>query len=69
MDEMKTILLFFFLLFGMFTFQVVNYIEFSEQMSRFANKGPRFTAQDGQSLCERVRALEKEPKECNFIKQ
>ena len=29
-----------------------------EQMNRFAAQGPRFTAQDGQALCERVRALE-----------
>lgn len=63
---MKAILLFFFLLFGMFTFQVVHYLEFSDQMSQFANKGPRFTAQDGQTLCERVRLLEKEPKPCRY---
>lgn len=25
---------------------------------QFINKGPRFTANDGQELCERVRALE-----------
>jgi hypothetical protein len=63
---MKMILLCFALLFGLFTFQVVHYIEFSEQMQRFANKGPRFTAQDGQSLCERVAKLEKEPKPCRY---
>ena len=65
---MKTILLFFFLLFGMFTFQIVHYLEFSEQMNRFANKGPRFTAQDGQSLCERVAKVEKEPQPCLYAR-
>jgi len=63
---MKAILLFFFLLFGMFTFQIVHYMEFSDQMARFANKGPRFTAHDGQVLCERVKALEKEPQPCRY---
>jgi hypothetical protein len=65
---MKTILLFFALLFGMFAFQIVHYLEFSDQMARFANKGPRFTANDGQVLCERVRLLEKEPQPCEFVK-
>ena len=65
---MKTILLFFALLFAMFTFQVVHYLEFSDQMVRFANKGPRFTAHDGQVLCERVARLEKEPQPCEYAK-
>lgn len=29
-----------------------------EQAQQFMAQGPRFTAQDGQALCERVRALE-----------
>ena len=29
-----------------------------DQMERFVAQGPRFTAADGQVLCERVRALE-----------
>lgn len=28
------------------------------QLHRFVNQGPRFTARDGQALCERVKALE-----------
>lgn len=63
---MKTILLFFALLFSMFTFQIVHYMEFSNKISQFANKGPRFTAQNGQDLCERVQSLEKEPKPCEY---
>lgn len=37
-----------------------------DQMERFAAKGPRFTAQDGQALCERVRALEATPAPCRY---
>lgn len=29
-------------------------------LQRFMNQGPRFTAKDGQELCERVKALESE---------
>ena len=63
---MKAILLCFALLFGLFAFQVVHYIKSSEQIQRFANKGPRFTAKDGQSLCERVAKLEKDPQPCRY---
>lgn len=34
------------------TFQVYHY-------NQFMSKGPRFTAYDGQELCERLRALER----------
>jgi uncharacterized membrane protein len=46
--------------------QVIQYFEFKEQISRFVSKGPRFTAQDGQALCERIRALEKNPQPCGY---
>lgn len=46
------------------------------QVYRFVNAGPRFTAQDGQALCERVKALEEhsygfanaglKPLDCNY---
>ncbi len=67
-DEMKPILLFFFLLFGMFTFQVVHYIKFSEQMSKFVSVGKRFTADSGQELCERFAKMEKDPQPCEYNK-
>ena len=38
-----------------------EYLQAVEQqtiLEKFVSKGPRFTAQDGQALCERVRALE-----------
>lgn len=35
------------------SFQVYHY-------NQFVNKGPRFTAYDGQELCERVKRLESE---------
>ena len=65
---MKTILLLFSLLFGMFAFQIIHYLDFVNQVSQFANKGPRFTAHDGQSLCERVAKLEPNPQPCEFVK-
>lgn len=46
------------------------------QVYRFVNAAPRFTAQDGQALCERVKALEEhsygfanaglKPLDCNY---
>jgi len=48
------------------------------QLWRFVHQGPRFTAQDGQALCERVRALEdgrmardagKTPLDCEYNKR
>lgn len=48
-------------------------------MQRFVNKGARFTAQDGQQLCERVKQLErysygyrdarKAAMPCNYLEQ
>jgi hypothetical protein len=32
---------------------------YQERIESFINAGPRFTAKDGQKLCERVRELEK----------
>lgn len=32
----------------------------------FMNAGPRFTAQDGQALCERVAKLEPQPQPCRY---
>ena len=43
----------------MAAYQVVDY-------TLFRTKGPRFTAVDGQALCERVRALEKVPMPCDY---
>jgi len=37
------------------------------QLHRFINAGPRFTADDGQELCERVAALEQPPMPCNYL--
>ena len=34
----------------------------------FRNQGARFTATDGQVLCERVRALEKVPMPCEYAR-
>ncbi len=64
----RVYLIVFAVMMGMWTWQVLSYFEFQEQVKQFQSKGPRFTAVDGQALCERIAALEKEPKECNFAK-
>jgi hypothetical protein len=48
------------------TLQAIHYLEFQGRMTQFVSKGPRFTAHDGQLLCERVQALEKNPQPCAF---
>lgn len=37
------------------------------QVQKFINSGPRFTAQDGQELCERVQKLEPNPQPCTYV--
>ena len=37
------------------------------QLHRFINAGPRFTAADGQALCERVQKLEPQPLPCEYL--
>lgn len=62
----KAYLLVFSVMMGMWTFQVISYFDFQEQVKQFQAKGPRFTAQDGQALCERIKALEKNPQPCGY---
>lgn len=63
----KGYLLIFSILLGSITFQVLHYLQFQDETIRWMRQGPRFTANDGQALCERIRALEKEPKPCEFL--
>jgi hypothetical protein len=60
-------LIIFAILMATWTWQVISYFQFQEQVQKFQSKGPRFTAIDGQDLCERVQKLEKEPKECPYL--
>ena len=39
-----------------------------DQATRFIQQGPRFTAADGQALCERVQKLEPQPRPCRYGK-
>ena len=39
-------------------YEYLQAVEQQTKLERFVAKGARFTAQDGQALCERVRALE-----------
>lgn len=48
-----------------------EYLQTVEQqtiLAKFISKGPRFTAQDGQALCERVQKLEPQPQPCRYGK-
>lgn len=36
------------------------------QIEKFMSAGPRFTAQDGQALCERIQKLEPKPQPCRY---
>ena len=43
-----------------------DYYEFVENIKAFESKGARFTAENGQELCLRIRALEANPKPCKY---
>lgn len=43
---------------GLIGYEYLQYIQEQARLTRFMSAGSRFTAQDGQELCERVRALE-----------
>lgn len=46
------------------------YYKFEQKTTTFVNQGKRFTAKDGQTLCERIRVLESKnnltPESCFF---
>lgn len=39
------------------------------QLYRFVNQGARFTAADGQALCERIARLENSPGTCRYLSE
>lgn len=39
------------------------------QLYRFVNQGARFTAADGQALCERLAKLENPPGKCTYLQE
>ena len=53
-------------------YEYMQSIELQKRFEQFVNKGPRFTAQDGQELCERLKSLEssigKIPSDCLYDK-
>lgn len=63
---------------GIISYEYVQAVEMQQRIQVFVAKGPRFTAQDGQTLCERVKALEersygfrdagKTPLDCEYNK-
>ena len=46
------------LLAALASYEYVQDMWLQNQITRFMTQGPRFTAFDGQALCERIRALE-----------
>lgn len=51
---------------ALFLWSAANTWQQLDQANRFIQQGQRFTAQDGQALCERVQALEKTPQPCRY---
>ena len=57
-------------------YEYLQAIDAHQKIQSFVSAGPRFTAQDGQALCERVKALEvysygyrdagKKPLDCSY---
>jgi len=57
-------------------YEYLQFAQTQQQVKSFVAVGPRFTAQDGQELCERVKALEvysygyrdagKKPLDCRY---
>lgn len=52
--------------FGLIGYEYIQAIELQHHLQSFVSKGPRFTAQDGQALCERVQKLEPQPQPCRY---
>lgn len=44
---------------GLIGYEYAQYHEEQKKLQAFVNKGGRFTAADGQALCERIAALER----------
>ena len=52
---------------GLIGYEYVQAIELQQRFQSFVNKGARFTAHDGQALCERIQKLEQTPQPCTFV--
>lgn len=64
--SVKAYLLIFSLFMILITLQAIHYLRFTDEVAKFVNKGPRFTALDGQALCERIAKLEPNPQPCRY---
>lgn len=49
------------------SFQTFQYIEMKYEINKFIQVGPKFTAENGQQLCERIQHLEKDKKPCEYF--
>lgn len=51
---------------GLIGYEYIQDVELQQRFQSFVAKGPRFTAQDGQVLCERIQKLEPRPLPCEY---
>ena len=51
---------------GLASYELYVDAQQTAQIEKFMQKGPRFTAQAGQALCERIQKLEPQPQPCEY---
>lgn len=54
---------------ALFLWSAANTWQQLDQANRFIQQGPRFTAADGQALCERIQKLEPQPQPCAYLER
>ncbi len=54
---------------ALFFWSAANTWQQLDQANRFIQQGPRFTAADGQALCERIQKLEPQPQPCAYLER
>lgn len=54
---------------ALFLWSAANTWQQLDQANRFIQQGARFTAQDGQALCERIQKLEPQPQPCAYLER
>lgn len=54
---------------ALFLWSAANTWQQLDQANQFIQQGPRFTAADGQALCERIQKLEPQPQPCAYLER
>jgi len=50
-------------------YEYVQMVSAQQKVQEFVAQGPRFTAADGQALCERIQKLEPQPQPCAYLER